>query len=181
MSASGVGLSRFVTAVPPEESYQAYEGWFNRIEDWAGPRTVRWSFRVVLELVGERPTATEVPILDRDGHDTPGWDRLVIEQIVQVRFLGRAVTGTERTIGTLGRHGLRIDWLGQDVGIQILRLHEKALPSHSTRRVGWEQPILGAVAGRSRPDRPLSPAAMRTTVRTPAGFSSLLLGLDDPD
>jgi hypothetical protein len=79
----------------------------------------------VLERVGEWPTAAEVTIPDRDGHDTARWDRLVIEKIIQVRFLGRTVTGG--TIGTRSRHGLGIDWLGQDVCIPILRRHEKAL------------------------------------------------------
>jgi hypothetical protein len=70
--------------------------------------------------VGKRPTAAEVPILDGNGHDTPGRDSLEIEKIVQNRFLSRAVNG--RTVSTLSL-------LGQDLGIPILRVHEKILRS----------------------------------------------------
>jgi hypothetical protein len=57
------------------------------------------SFLAVLGPKGKRPAANEVPIPDRNGHYTAGWDGLVIEKIIEIRFLGRTITGG--TVGSL--------------------------------------------------------------------------------
>jgi hypothetical protein len=74
---------------------------------------------------GKRSAAAEVTIQDGNAHDTPWWDRLVIEKIVKIRFPGNAIT--DSAVRTLSRQGLGIGWLGQDLAVQMLRLHEKVL------------------------------------------------------
>jgi hypothetical protein len=104
-------------------------------------------------VLGSGPAAAEVPIQDGNAHDTPWWNRLVIEKIVKIRFLGNAIN--DSAVGTLSRQGLGIGWLGNNLAVQMLRLHEKVLrfPILPAGPDG-KQTVSGIHAGRSGPNRP---------------------------